>query len=309
MNSDVINIKREDVVKKSETLLKSRFRLTPIALKLISALITTIQDSDKKDKEYIFRVKNFSELMGYSSKKIYEVLDEVTEELLSKPIKFPRDKGKGFKKFNWVSKAEYRYGEGTIVFRVDQDLRPYLIEAKEKYLKYRIHNILRLKSFYSIRLYEIFKDILNSEIRYSKCNKVSRKMSICWLRETLDIPNSYRYNDIKRVLDKSQKQLEQFTDISFSYLEEKEGRKVSFLIIEIRKSKEDYIFGTLEQFVQFIKTKYKGKNIPGTKYRISRKLYLTNKEDKAFSAEDSMDIFQNLLNKFTSEESFKNLFN
>jgi plasmid replication initiation protein len=304
---EIITLDKNDIVKKSETLLQSRFKLKPVTLKMISTLISSIKESDNPDKEYIFKIKNFAELMGSSSNKIYELLDEATEELLSKPIKIPIEGRKGFKKFNWVSKAEYRYGEGVIVFRVDIDLRPYLIEAKERYLRYRIHNILQLKSTYSIRMYEIFKDWLNSELRYKKGKVISRRVDLNWFRETLDIPESYRFNDIKRLIDKAKDQFSSVTDISFSYEEIKKGRKVEVLVFKIRKEKEDYIFGTLEQFVKFLKASYKDKKIPGTNYSIDKKGFLVS-EKKNINADEALQIFESIFEKYSNDMVFKNLF-
>jgi plasmid replication initiation protein len=305
--SDIISLDKNDIVKKSETLLQSRFKLKPVTLKMISTLISSIKETDEPDKEYIFKIKNFAELMGSSSHKIYELLDEATEELLSKPIKIPIEGRKGFKKFNWVSKAEYRYGEGTIVFRVDQDLRPYLIEAKERYLRYRIHNILQLKSTYSIRMYEIFKDWLNSQIRYKKTKTIKKEVSVDWLRDTLEIPESYRFNDIKRVINKAQKQILDFTDISFDYEEVKKGRRVESIVFEIKKEKEDYIFGTVEQFVKFLKATYKGKKIPGTDYEIDSQGFLC-KNGKELCAEEALSVFKLFFEKYSNDMVFKNLF-
>ena len=231
--NEVIELSKNNIVKKSERLILSRYQLNPMALKLVSALIASMKTSDENDKEYIFHVKEFKELLGTSSNRIYELLDEATEELLSKPIKIPTENRKGFKKFNWVSKAEYVYGEGLIKFRVDRDLRPYLIEAKERYLRYNIENIMKLKSTYSIRFYEILRDLVNKSSRYGKTNKHS--LTIDWIRTTLEIPVSYRYNDIKRVVEKVQKELYKNSDISFSFEEVKEGRKVVLLEFIVEK--------------------------------------------------------------------------
>lgn len=236
MKNDLIELSESKKVKKSERLVMSRYQLNPIALKLVSVLIASLKSSDEIDKEYKFRVKDFAELTGFSSKRIYELIDEATEELLSKPIKIPIENGKGFRKFNWVSKAEYRYGEGLVVFRVDQDLRPFLMEAKEKYLSYPLKNIMRLKSTYHIRFYEILKDFYNTLNRYSK--NVEKRISIDWIRDTMGIPDSYRYNDIKRIIVKTQKELEEYTDIKFLFQEEKEGRKVVALNVTIFKNEQ-----------------------------------------------------------------------
>jgi len=306
--SQQIIIDKNSVVKKSERLIQARFKLNPIALKLVSSLISTLKETDEPHKEYVFSIKNFGELMGYSSHKLYQLLDEATEELLSKPLKFPTENGKGFRKFNWVSKAEYKYGEGAIVFRIDEDLKPFLFAAKEKYLKYQIHNILKLKSTYSIRLYEIFKDWFNRNERYKKTTKLCKEVELEWLRTTLDIPESYRFNDIKRLFIKAQEQFEQYTDLTFEFNEVKIGKKVNSINFVITDNSRKKLYSSVEEFVSFLKEKIINERIPGTDYFISDTGLLLDPEGIEYSAEEALIIFRELFNQYSGDIKFKEMF-
>ena len=270
--SNIITPHKNDIVRKSDFLVKARYKLNPLALKFITMVIANVKKSDEPDKEYIFRVKDFMELSGMDYKQLYTYLDEATDELLKSPIKIPKDNGRSFLKLNWVSSVEYHEGEGYISFKIDTKLRPYIFDLQERFLKYRIENILRLRSGYVIRLYEILKDWFNQMSRYHNSKKVEKIVEVKWLRETLEIPQSYRYNDIKRVIEKAKKQLAIYTDLQFSYEEIKTGRKVTHIkfIIEPNlkngeqnrdneQNRDFYFLKSKLRFIAYIRKNYKHK--------------------------------------------------
>jgi len=255
-------------VKKSEFIVKARYKLNPLAIKFISTIIGNLKKTDEYNQEYIFKINEFKELTGQKTNRIYELLDEATEELLNNPLKIPLEDG-GFLKANWVADAEYKKGSGIISFTISPKLRPYLIEAQQKYLKYNLENILPLKSSYSIRMYEILKDYYNIQARYG--NKVEKIIEVAKLREMLEIPKSYKYGNSsgikQRVLEKSKQELKEHTDIIFDYEEIKTGRKVTHLKFTIQlnpkklKEQEQEVKEYLKSFKTF--TDYLRKNWAG----------------------------------------------
>ena len=257
----IVNVNRNLEVKKSEFIVKARYKLNPLAIKFISTIIANLKRSDVDNEEYLFKINDFKELTGQKTNRIYELIDEATEELLNNPLKIPRDDG-GFLKANWVSDVEYIKGTGVISFTISHKLRPFLLEAQKKYLKYNLENILPLKSGYAIRLYEILKDIYNMQNRI-KINKVETIIEVDKLRDMLEVPNSYRFNDVKRfILEKSKKELKEHTDIKFTYTEIKTGRKVThlkFFIYTNKKEQKPYI-KSFKSFIDFLRTNWAGNN-------------------------------------------------
>jgi hypothetical protein len=154
-----------------------------------------------------------------------------------------------------------------VEFEISSKLRPYLLEAQKKFLKYKLENILSLRSGYSIRIYEILKDWLELNKRYG--NKAEKIISIDEFRNMLEIPHSYRYNDIKRfVLNKAQEELAKHTDIKFTYEEIKTGRRVThlkFTIDEIKKdtsNQDKYFFlKSKRTFITYLRKNYINKPI------------------------------------------------
>ena len=252
----VVRAKGDLIIKKPENLVKARYKLSPLAIKFLSTIIANIKRGDNLDEEYVLQVKDFKELTGQKTKRIYELIEEALEDLLQNPLKIPlNEEQTKFLMCNWVSSAIYDAGQ--VSFLIDKRLRPLLLEIKERFLKYKLENILPLKSSYSIRLYEILKDWFEMYSRYG--TKAEKIVSLAEFREFLEIPLSYKFFDIKRqILNKAKKEFEKHTDIIFDYEEIKTGRKVTHLKLLIRPNP----------------AKIQTENIPQEKYFKSRKAFV-----------------------------------
>jgi len=305
----LIQINGDLKVKKADVIVRARYKLNPLSLKFITSLITGLKRSDDVNEEYVFKVKDFQELTKLKRKDLYWAIKEAVKELLEKPLYIPTDDG--FIMCNWISGGHYVDSAGEVRFMIYPKLRPYLLEAQKKFLKYKLENILSLRSSYSIRLYEILKDWFEMYSRYG--NKAEKIVSLKEFREILEIPKSYLFGDIKRqILNKAKKELEEHTDIIFEYEEIKTGRKVTHLKFIIRPNpaklqtdnriQQNY-FKSRTTFVALLRKNYSGngkffgwKTIEKTNYWLGMDnnglVYGWNKDDiKDFNAIESAEIY------------------
>ncbi len=248
------------IVKEPEELVLMRGDFSESALKLGAYLIANLE----KDK-VIYKI-NIKDYLKKFDKKIgdYNYLYNVTKELSQKQFELKDRFNERFAIFNFIASVDYH--DGILEIEFSQKLLGYLLEIKEKYLKYNIKNIMSLSSKYSIRLYKILKDAYEKNSRYS--NNAELKLSIQELREILRIPRSYRYNDVKRqVLERAKAELAEHTDILFDYEEIKTGRKVTHLHFFIKENpknaqienriQENY-FSNRKAFVALLRQNYSG---------------------------------------------------
>jgi hypothetical protein len=226
-----------------------------------------VQEQDTPEQTYCIRVKDFTVLAELKGNEYHKYLKESCYEIMSKPITFSKKGKKDFKMMNWVSYCEYIDNEAIIKFKISQDIKPYILDLKSNYLKYDIKNILVLKSEYSIRVYEWLKDELEKKARYGKNAEFT--LTIEEIRERLEIPNSYRFDNIKqRILDKAQEDLEKDTDLRFEWqVASKIGRAVSHIkfkiypnfenIKELKQTLPSYL-NTFISFVNELRKLYMG---------------------------------------------------
>ena len=249
------------IVKEPEELILMRGDFSESALKLGAYLIANLE----KDK-VIYKI-NIREYLEKFDKKIgnYNYLYNITKELSQKQFEIKDRFNERFAIFNFISSVTY--ADGILEVEFSQKLLVYLLEIKEKYLKYDIKNIMSLSSKYAIRLYKILKDAYEKNSRYN--NKAELKMSVNEFRQMLEIPKSYQYSSgiKKRILEKAKAELEEHTDILFEYEEIKTGRKVTHLHFYIRQNpkniqtdnrlQENY-FKSRKAFVTLLRKNYSG---------------------------------------------------
>ncbi|OTW83782.1 initiator RepB protein [Bacillus thuringiensis serovar cameroun] len=228
INQD-LQIKENNIVSKSNTLIEANSRLNLVEQKMLLCLASNIEPNDRDFKTYTFPIKQFHDLLGLNGSTKYTELSKITKELLSKVIEIRA--GEELIQVSWLSSAIYNRNKGTIDMRFDPLLKPFLLELSSKFTSYRLANVVKLKSTYAIRIYELLK-------QYEDLKE--RTISLENLRYYLDAMDVYpNYANFKqRVLKPSQKELNQKTDISFEFEEIKLGRKVQKIRFIIRAQKK-----------------------------------------------------------------------
>ncbi|MCC2364007.1 replication initiation protein [Bacillus sp. EU54] len=228
INQD-LQIKENNIVSKSNTLIEANSRLNLVEQKMLLCLASNIEPNDRDFKTYTFPIKQFHDLLGLNGSTKYTELSKITKELLSKVIEIRA--GEELIQVSWLSSAIYNRNKGTIDMRFDPLLKPFLLELSSKFTSYRLANVVKLKSTYAIRIYELLKQY--EDLR-------ERTISLENLRYYLDAMDVYpNYANFKqRVLKPSQKELNQKTDISFEFEEIKLGRKVQKIKFIIRAQKK-----------------------------------------------------------------------
>ena len=247
-------IEKENLVVKHNSLINatSKYKYERNELKLICFLISNIDN--KREKDFETKYIDLSKL-NFSQEEITNrgYIIDLCESIMTKPIKI----GNGI--YNWFSGLVY--DNGVIEYRFDPDLKPFLLELKDNFTRYHINDILKLRSSYSIQVFELLT-------QYKKIG--SRTMTIQEFREILSIPTKYKNNHIKALLETIQKDLKENTHVDFKFEIEKLGRKFNKIHFEVKDNYEN---------INKIKTQRKFKRLEGAKTLAQRM--------KALKIEDS----------------------
>lgn len=215
----------KNLVTKSNLLIEANYRLGLVEQKIILCVASNIQPHDSDFKTYTFPIKEFHKLIGLKGSPKYTELRKITKELMRKVFEV-RVNNKVVQ-VAWLSYVSYNEQEGTIDVRFDPFLRPFLLELKKNFTSYRLENVVKLKSSYAIRLYELLK-------QYEKIRE--RMFTLDDLRNILGADDIYpAYGNFKqRILVPAQNELKDKTDIQFDIAEYKTGRKVDRVKFIIR---------------------------------------------------------------------------
>ncbi|MGU3473105.1 replication initiation protein [Paenibacillus sp. D51F] len=219
-------------VNQSREIINAQQDLDLTERRLIFSLVSLVQPDDEEFKTYTVSIKDLANLIGVEGKSFYSRVEKAIDSLQSKQLILSHDKNTR-QKITWVQSATYKDGEGRVTIKLSEDLAPLFRNLKRAYTKFRLKNVIKLKSEYSWRLYEILKE---REFRKERILKISE------LRHLLNIPDD-KYKMLKHIrelIENAQRELEEKTDISFTYeIHKRVGRTVDSFIFRISKNKNN----------------------------------------------------------------------
>ena len=208
--------------------------------KIILYIITKIKPEDTDLILYEFKIKDFCEICGIdmTSGKNYAMLKKTIKKLADKSswvtIKI-ENMGEVETLLRWIEKPYIDSKSGIIKIKLDSDMKPFLLELKERFTVYNLYYTLAMKSKYSIRLYEILKSY---EFQKSCTFEIEEfKKILC--AETYKLFGHLK----EKVLDISIREINDFGDIFATYELEKQGRKfhkIKFIIKTKKDAKERF---------------------------------------------------------------------
>lgn len=230
-------VTEKSLVVQHNRLIEARYKLSLTEQRLIKLLVSMIEREDEDFKQYVVCVADLADLLGIKSGDIYPAIEKAIDRLMDTPINFKDGDDKV--KVRWLSSSRYQPKKGIALLRFDPELKPFLLQIKERYTSYQLVNIIRLKHIHSIRIYELLK-------QYQGLKK--RRFSVVELKHILMIGDSEykQYRDFRRwVIKVSQAELKEKTDITFEFTEEirKNGRMrtvefIEFIISENKRPVE-----------------------------------------------------------------------
>ena len=141
------NILNEATLDNKTTLVE--YRILLIALSKISPVTKTLKVSFKTD--------DFCKLLNLVRNGMYSYIREASKKLASRTLTVEDKNRKHGETYSWLTKITYNEAYISLIF--NPLLEEYILDIKKEggYTKYFIKNILKLKSIYSVRLYELLK--------------------------------------------------------------------------------------------------------------------------------------------------------
>ncbi|MCP4487277.1 MAG: replication initiation protein [Gammaproteobacteria bacterium] len=147
--------KKHPIVVQSNKLVEARYSLTVGEQRLIFAMASMIHPDDVDFFMYEMQVKELAELLNFDLKYAYFEIDKITDRLMERVLRIPEEKG--WLKIGWVSSSRYNRDKGTVSFKFDPDLKPYLLRLKREFTKSKLMILTRFQSIHSIRIYQLLK--------------------------------------------------------------------------------------------------------------------------------------------------------
>lgn len=225
----------EGTVVKANKMVKAKTSFTKLEHRIVASLIAQIEREQESFETQRVSLRKIMERAGVESTEIFRQAKEICDRLVEKGVgvcTYDDQKGRIYTAYTLFRKCRYIEQEGVIEAQFEEEMRPFLLQLKNRFTMYSLNFFLRLPSRHSMRIYELLK--MREDLG-------AMRISVEEFRETLGLENSYEYfTDLKRhVIEKARKQIAEFTDIEFTYKVERDGRTAERLRFFVQKTEEE----------------------------------------------------------------------
>lgn len=191
--------------------------------KLLRLLIMQINMKDKNLMEYKASIKEIADCLEVDGSNLYRDIQKICDSLTTRRLGIKTDDPKKqWKFYPWMSMAEYD-GAGTLILGLNEKIRPFVIGLNTLFTQYEMIDILKINSFYALRIYELLKMEFTKFLK----KKHAFEFTIQELREITDTEEKFKQigSFRRNVIDIAEREINEKTDISIKVEEIKKSRK------------------------------------------------------------------------------------
>lgn len=151
------------IVWQHNRLAEARYELTAREQKLLLYVIAMIEPEDDELKRYVVNVAEFAELARLDKDHLYQELRDLAQSLKRKPLVIPNHFDTITERYvdlvtSWFDSAMIgRTGAGYFAVTISPDLKSYLLQVKREFFRFRLFQVMQMRSSYAIRLYQWLK--------------------------------------------------------------------------------------------------------------------------------------------------------
>lgn len=215
----VANISQNNLVEKSKSLVWAKFRdYTAGELRLLEVYLSRINPRDPDSSRVEFTLAEYRELLGLKSLDARKVRPQI-EHFLGNTVSIPIDKEKGtFESFTLFTRAKLDFDADTrsyiVAISCNPELRSVFFDLAESgYVRYRLRYTSRMKSQYSILLYAILRDWINTGDKTHEISLQKLREQLGAMEASYDVYKNLR----KRVLDVAVDEINAVSDVIVTY--------------------------------------------------------------------------------------------
>ena len=215
----------QKTIKQSNRLIEAKYKLTSQEQKLVIAICSQLDKTADNFDTVRIKVADFADFCGIKSTNRYAEVKRIIMRLLDRKLLIHKNDG-GWYGTHWLQSAEYIPEESVVEYRIDERLRPELLQLKAAYLSTPAAPLMEFRRDYSARLYFLLKKMLKvKEFEYS----------LDFFRERFQLSRSYDifFNLKNKVLEPALAEINAKSDIDVVHEYIKQGRnytKIKFVV-------------------------------------------------------------------------------
>lgn len=159
-NKDHYTVMANDII-------KGKQEMTLQEARIIRLLVTQVVKQDKDLVTYTCKIQELADFLGIDSSNLYRDIRQFCKDLMGLLVRVDTGNPKEpWEIYQWLQLARYD-GNGTLTLMLSNQIKEHVLELNKWFTQYQLGNILAMRSYYSIRLYELLKcqDGINREAK------------------------------------------------------------------------------------------------------------------------------------------------
>lgn len=223
--NDLLKIDENKPVKQSNRLVEAKYKLTKYEQRMVLAICSQLNTNAEDFSTVRVSVADMARFCNFDDTKGYTHVKNTVMRLLTRTLQIKKADG-GWYGTHWLQSADYIPSESAIEYRVDERLKPELLQLKQAYLSTPIMPLMEFRSDYTTRFYLLLKKMLKiKDFEYE----------LDFIRERFQLGKTYNIliNLKNRVIEPALAEINEKSDINVLHEYVKEGRsytKIHFTV-------------------------------------------------------------------------------
>lgn len=182
--------------------------MTLTEVRLLVFLVKMLDSRSAEPKAtHDIHVMDFARFYRLSRKDLYSFIDQLTDELMRQQFKISSEEG--FKKYAWITDAEYLAGRGILRLTLHKKFEPFVIGLSRDFTQVPAEDFQNIRSKFSIW----FLLLAAKGLKLGK-----REYSREKLQEMVGAVGYQNYSDFRRrVLEVAEEELKEKTSVYFEW--------------------------------------------------------------------------------------------
>ena len=233
------------LIRKSNDLVEARYKFDIWETRVFTKLLTIIRPDDIDFQPFRIYLRDIiDDFKLHKDRASYQLLREATDNLLQKVFYVPYEVEGALRERKYpiiimsdTMRMALEEGARTkneyVEVSIHPEMKPLLLQLKEKFTSYDIENITSLKSNYTLRIYEHLK-------QYERIGR--RQLDIEYFKRIFEITTEYPLfaNFYQKVIEPAFHDINHFTDLTITKIGKvKRGRKVESLLFEFHRKSQN----------------------------------------------------------------------
>jgi plasmid replication initiation protein len=220
-----VNRNSSPVIFQDNALTNAHYQMSELEKNIFYSVQNQLSNKDLPDQEYTVRVQDLTQYTD--SENLYQNLRKATERMMQQILYIPLA-DQGFLQVAPFSSVKYLTGEGLMIFRIDPNLLPYLLNLKKHFTIYGYKEALSLSGKHTKRIYEILSMFKNLGV--VKLDLLELKTRLKLYNPDTGKEDYTNFNMMAtRVLNPAVEEINSKSNLRVSYTPVKTSRKVTHL--------------------------------------------------------------------------------